>query len=288
MTTVQTCAACGNTSFSPFLICTDYTVSRETFPIMKCNSCSLLITSPRPENDALSKYYQSENYISHTGKANNLIHFLYLQIRKITLANKRELLESLTEDKSLLDFGCGTGSLINYLHQYKWKVAGYEPNLVTSTDSNENVPIYKNQEEISGSYSLISLWHVLEHTPNPAQTLVEIKPHLNTNGKLIIAVPNHTSYDATYYQQFWAAYDVPRHLYHFNKSCMERLLHTCGYTIEKILPMPFDAYYVSLLSEQYKGVGLSKFFKALYRSFISNAKARKTGEYSSLIYIARP
>jgi len=190
MTTIQTCAACGNTSISPFLICTDYTVSRETFPIMKCNSCSLLITSPRPENDALSKYYQSENYISHTGKANNLIHFLYLQIRKITLANKRELLESLTEDKSLLDFGCGTGSLINYLHQYKWKVAGYEPNLVTSTDSNENVPIYKNQE--------------------------------------------------------------------------------------------------SLLSEQYKGVGLSKFFKALYRGFISNAKARKTGEYSSLIYIARP
>jgi SAM-dependent methyltransferase len=247
----------------------------------------LLVTSPRPEVDALKDYYQSDNYISHTGKANNLINYLYLQIRKITLAQKRELLNSLTTDRSILDYGCGTGALIEYLQNYNWNVAGYEPNNSENL-THKNVLIFKDKTEIKGRYNLITMWHVLEHVPEPAQTLEEIKPFIKENGKLIIAVPNPKSYDALHYKEQWAAYDVPRHLYHFNKNSLEQLLHNKGYTIEKILPMKFDAYYVSLLSEQYKGAGLLKFIKAFYRGFKSNFKASKTGEYSSLIYIAKP
>ncbi len=287
MINVNSCAACGQSSFMPYLTCTDHTVSNKQFNVIMCNNCSLLITSPRPETDALKNYYLSDNYISHTGKANNLINYLYLQIRKITLAQKKELLNNLSTEKSILDYGCGTGALIEYLQTYNWKVAGYEPN---NSDNlkNKKILIFKDKTEIKGVYSLLSLWHVLEHVVDPVQTLKEVKPFIKENGKLIIAVPNPNSYDANHYKAHWAAYDVPRHLFHFNKNSMERLLNNTGYTLEAILPMKFDAYYVSLLSEQYRGAGMLKFIKALYQGFKSNFKASKSGEYSSLIYIAKP
>jgi ubiquinone/menaquinone biosynthesis C-methylase UbiE len=203
------------------------------------------------------------------------------------MAQKRELLNSLSTDKSILDYGCGTGALIEYLQKHKWNVAGYEPNN-SENITEKNFTIFKDKNEIKGSYSLLTLWHVLEHVPQPEQTLKEIKPFIKENGKLVIAVPNPNSYDAIHYKEIWAAYDVPRHLFHFNKNSMEQLLHNAGYTLEKILPMKFDAFYVSLLSEQYKGVGILKFIKAFYHGLKSNFKASKTGEYSSLIYIVKP
>ena len=286
MINVTTCNICGGNQFTTLLSCKDFTVSQEDFLLIRCKQCAVIITSPRPEEDKLGKYYQSEDYISHTSKANNFINFLYLNVRKITLQQKRKILESIAQQKTILDYGCGTGSLISYLQTKGWQVKGYEPDANARKLAQQNCIVYDNPKTILETFDVITLWHVLEHTTEPNLTISLLSKLLKPRGKLVIAVPNHKSYDANYYKQYWAAYDVPRHLWHFNREAMEQLLQQHGFTLQKIEPMKFDAYYVSLLSESYKKSSLLTLIKAFTRGFISNWKANKTGEYSSLIYIA--
>ena len=286
MISITTCRVCGGNQFTTLFTCKDYTVSQKLFSLIQCNRCSVIITSPRPEDETLGEYYQSEDYISHTSKANNLINLLYLNVRKITLKQKHEMLESITNQKTILDYGCGTGSLISYLQTKGWQVKGYEPDANARKIAQTTCKVYDKPQSINESFDVITLWHVLEHTTEPNETLSLLSKLLKPKGKLVIAVPNHKSYDADFYKQYWAAYDVPRHLWHFNREAMERLLQFHGFVIQKIEPMKFDAYYVSLLSESNKNNSFLKFLKGFIRGFRSNLKAQKTGEYSSLIYIA--
>lgn len=286
MISITTCRVCGGNQFTTLFTCKDYTVSQKLFSLIQCNRCSVIITSPRPVDETLSEYYQSEDYISHTSKANNLINLLYLNVRKITLKQKHEMLESITNQKTILDYGCGTGSLISYLQTKGWQVKGYEPDANARKIAQTTYKVYDKPESINESFDVITLWHVLEHTTEPNETLSLLSKLLKPKGKLVIAVPNHKSYDADFYKQYWAAYDVPRHLWHFNREAMERLLQLHDFVIQKIEPMKFDAYYVSLLSEANKNNSFLKFLKGFIRGFRSNLKAQKTGEYSSLIYIA--
>ncbi|WP_027065515.1 class I SAM-dependent methyltransferase [Maribacter sp. Hel_I_7] len=265
----------------------DYLVSQENFNLIFDKESDMLITEPQPKN--LEKYYDPKNYISHSDDKNSFIEKVYQQVKKITLNKKVKLIDQYSlDEKSLLDIGCGTGEFLAYAKNKNWNTVGVEVNQnARNKASNKNLKIYKSLEDLPNrQFNIISLWHVLEHLPNLNEKISLIKTKLDDNGTLIIAVPNYKSYDAKHYKEFWAAYDTPRHLWHFSQDAIKILFKKHNFKVTKTLPMYFDSFYVSLLSEKYKN-GKSNYLKAFYRGLMSNIKAKSNGEYSSLIYILK-
>lgn len=270
----------------------DYSVSGEVFKLIENTEFGYLETTPQPSLENLSSYYESEDYISHTNSKRNLFEKAYHTVRNISLKRKLKLINSFnSEEKKLLDIGCGTGAFLKTAQDNGWQVSGIEPNKKARTIANENCnDSVFNVEKLNSfkaeSFDVISLWHVLEHLPNLEEHVSILKKLLKPNGTLVIAVPNFKSYDALYYKNFWAAFDVPRHLWHFSKDSISKLFQTKNMTVKKTLPMVFDAFYVSLLSERYKG-NFMKMVPAFFIGLRSNSKAKRSGEYSSLVYVIK-
>ena len=286
---LEECPSCKHSKFSNHIICKDYTVSGESFALMKCDECGLIITNPRPDSDNIGRYYNDSNYISHTNKANSPINAIYKAVRSITLTQKKDLIKKYSKGTNLLDFGCGAGVFVDYMLKQQYSVEGYEPhpNTAETAASLTNTRIYSELKQLKkAKYNVITAWHVLEHVHDLKDTLVTLRKSLTTDGVLFIAVPNHQSYDASYYKEYWAAYDVPKHLYHFDQSSLQILAKKCKLKVVDVHPMKFDSYYVSLLSEKNKN-DKANYFAALRTGFISNQKAKQTGEYSSLIYVLK-
>jgi len=283
-----------------YLSCKDYTVSRETFSIFIDEKSELLVTSPRPKNEELAKYYESEDYISHSNSKKSFIDKVYQIVRNHTIKQKVKLINSFNEtDKKMLDIGTGTGDFLFACKNNEWEVTGVEPNknarnLALEKLQNTNHKIYNTIEDLKsntkqstdGIYDVITMWHVLEHVPNLTEYISSLKQLLKSDGTLVIAVPNYKSFDAKYYNEFWAAYDVPRHLWHFSRTAIQKLFQIENMKVVKTLPMKFDSYYVSLLSEKYKS-GKTNLLKAFKIGFQSNSKAKQSNEYSSLIYVIK-
>lgn len=278
-----------------FLTCKDYTVSNKKFDLLYDGKLDMLETSPQPKAEELSGYYESDEYISHTDSKETVVDKLYQIVKKHALANKLKLINSFkTADKNLLDVGCGTGDFLLVCKNNGWRVTGVEPNAKAKIAAENKLngksasEIYPeiNQINNEAQFDVITLWHVLEHVPNLEAYISTLKKLLKPNGVLIVAVPNFKSYDANHYKQFWAAFDVPRHLWHFSKKSIHLLFEKHEMGVVKTLPMWFDSFYVSLLSEKYKN-GKSNFLKAFYIGFISNIKAIGTKEHSSLIYLLK-
>ena len=293
MITLSACPICSGTKFTDFLNCKDHTTTGETFSLKKCAKCEFTFTDPKPEEESISRYYQSEKYISHTGGQKNLLDSIYLFARKIALRKKRKVLEKNTIGKLILDFGCGTGEFLNHMQTNGWTITGVEPSSNANQKAKEltNGKIYKSLDELKESgFDAITLWHVLEHIHDLNGTVQKLSQLLKDSGTIFIAVPNLKSNDAEYYKSFWAAYDVPRHLWHFNQDNMKELMENNGFKLVDTLPMKMDSFYVSLLSESYQKPNQSKLInlvKAFIRGWLSNIKARKNKNYSSLIYIAK-
>jgi 2-polyprenyl-3-methyl-5-hydroxy-6-metoxy-1,4-benzoquinol methylase len=277
-----------------YLTCKDYTVSDQKFDLLYNIELEMLETSPQPKGDQLASYYESSDYISHTDSKKSLLDKIYQLVKKYALQNKLKLINSFkTSEKKLLDIGCGTGDFLFTCKKNGWNVVGVEPNknakslaeikLLNSKVSNIVADITELSSE---KFDVITLWHVLEHVPNLEEYICKLKLLLKPNGVLVIAVPNFKSFDAQHYKQFWAAFDVPRHLWHFSKKSIKKLFANKQMNVEKMLPMKFDSFYVSLLSEKYK-TGKSNFIKAFYIGLLSNLKATASKEYSSLIYIIK-
>ncbi len=284
------------------LTCRDYTVSKEKFDLVLDENLDMLITSPKPKGEELSKYYESENYISHTDSNKSLVDKVYQIVKNYSIKKKVNLINSFeTDKKTILDIGSGTGDFLVACKNNGWDIHGIEPNNKAKTialkkiriSSNNISNVIKNNigdllcdlNDIQ-KYDVITMWHVLEHVPNLSEYILSLKKLLKPNGSLIIAVPNYKSYDAQYYGKFWAAYDVPRHLWHFSQKSIQLLFSKHDFQIVKTLPMIFDSYYVSLLSEKYK-TRISNPVHAFYIGLLSNLKAKKTKEYSSLIYVIK-
>jgi 2-polyprenyl-3-methyl-5-hydroxy-6-metoxy-1,4-benzoquinol methylase len=275
-----------------FLKVKDYSVSGEEFQLIQNKTYGFLETSPQPEAKRLSDYYKTEDYISHTDSKRNLFEKVYHLVRSISLKKKLKLINSFQSlEKNLLDVGCGTGDFLQVAQQNNWNISGIEPNeqarQIANRKTNNSVFNINDLGKFKNhSFDVITLWHVLEHLPNLEQQVLTLKTLLKENGTLIVAVPNHKSNDAKHYKNFWAAYDVPRHLWHFNQDSISKLFALQNMEVVKIKPMKFDAYYVSLLSEKYKS-GSMNLFKAFWIGLRSNMKAKRSGEYSSLIYIIK-
>ena len=272
-----------------FITVKDHSVSKEEFQLVHNNEFDMLETHPQPSPDKLPEYYKSEDYISHTNTKRNLFEKVYHLVRDISLKRKLKLINSFSsKEKNLLDIGCGTGDFLQIAKHDGWNVYGIEPNEKARNTSNikTNNSVFEADHLLKltpESFDVITLWHVLEHLPKLEEHISILKLLLRPNGVLILAVPNYNSYDAKYYKEFWAAYDVPRHLWHFSQTAISKLFSIENMYVENSLPMKFDSYYVSLLSERYKS-GWINIFNAFRVGWLSNFKAKYTTEHSSLIY----
>jgi 2-polyprenyl-3-methyl-5-hydroxy-6-metoxy-1,4-benzoquinol methylase len=279
---------------APYLTTSDFAATAQYFTLLRCTHCGLLATWPQPDEKNISAYYQFSHYTSHTGiMPSRLMQNLYLMARKIAAKRKRKIIEKHAFGKNLLDVGCGTGHFLREMKNAGWRVAGVEPAEVARKQAEQSLEqtIYTRLQELPKQpFQVITMWHVLEHIHHPDQTLRTCRELLVGDGLLVVAVPNYQSYDAQHYNHYWAGYDVPRHLWHFTSRAMELLLAQNGFTLYQILPMPLDAWYVSLLSETYMNPqqpSWVRYLKAFTTGFKSNLAARKTGQYSSLLYLAR-
>lgn len=267
----------------------DYSVSGEEFELLMDEELQLLKTHPQPVGENLSEYYESEDYISHTDGKRTFFEKLYHTVKQKALNDKVKLVTKYKPGKgTLLDIGAGTGDFLAIAKKNGWHVIGTEPNEkaknIAKTKGASFTDSIASIED--NTFDAITMWHVLEHVPDINQQISELKRILKPDGVIIIAVPNFKSYDAKYYKQYWAAYDVPRHLWHFSKTAIQKLFAVKNMEVIKIIPMLFDSFYVSLLSEKYKN-GKMNFVKGFLIGLKSNTKAKRNLEYSSLIYIIK-
>jgi 2-polyprenyl-3-methyl-5-hydroxy-6-metoxy-1,4-benzoquinol methylase len=272
-----------------FLTVTDYSVSKETFELYYDQDLDFLITSPQPSPENLGRYYESNDYISHTDSKRSLFEKAYHFVKGIALKNKLNLINNCSSIKgNLLDIGAGTGDFLLTAKQNGWYTIGVEPSEKAKGIAIEKgIQFSDSTEELeSNSFDVITMWHVLEHVPNLEIQIKELKRLVKPNGTIIIAVPNFKSYDANYYGKFWAAFDVPIHFWHFSKTAIKLLFEKEDIKLEKVHPMKFDSFYVSLLSEKYKN-GKMNFVKAIWIGLVSNWKANWSLEYSSHIYVLK-
>ncbi len=290
METLQNCPACGASEMRTHLQAKDYTVSKNTFNIVRCAACDLLFTNPRPEAEQASYFYQSENYISHSNTQKGFINKLYHAIRKITLKQKTNLIQGEQKGtKNLLDIGCGNGHFLHACQQDGWNTFGMEldPETAARAAALTGQSIFPNLQAIpeEPQFELISLWHVLEHVYEIDAYFEFFKKRINPGGKLLLALPNSKSFDADYFKEFWAAYDVPRHIYHFNPETIQSIAKKHGFKLAKQHGQIFDSFYIALLSHEYK-TGSKKLIASFFVGLWSNLIAYfKTGNYSSNIYI---
>jgi 2-polyprenyl-3-methyl-5-hydroxy-6-metoxy-1,4-benzoquinol methylase len=292
--TYNQCPVCGGTNIKEVLHTKDYTVSKETFSIWHCNDCTCRFTQNVPSAQDIGAYYQSAAYVSHSDTKKGVINKLYHTVRNYTVQKKKRLIEKISgrNNGSLLDVGAGTGAFATVMQQAGWNVSGLEPDETARENALKNHQLQLQKLDALFSFSeqqfdVITLWHVLEHVHELHRYIETFYRILKDDGTLIIAVPNYTSYDAQLYAEFWAAYDVPRHLYHFSPVAMNQLMQQHNFKVTQYKPMAFDSFYVAMLSEQYK-TGRSNFIKAVWNGVASNTKAMNNAERcSSVIYVIK-
>lgn len=284
------CPWCDSDNNHQFLKLKDYFLTQEDFEILECNDCKLLFTTPCPAPDKIGDYYKSEEYLSHNDEKKSLFARIYNIVKKTNIKNKFNIAVGNKQSAvRILDIGCGVGDFLNYAKEKGCKITGIEPNddarkiaekklntKVFSPAELENLP--------DNSFDIITMWHVLEHVADLKTEIHHLQRLLKNDGRLILALPNYKSFDAEYYKDKWAAYDVPRHLNHFSRTSIENIFKETKFQLTDIKPLKWDSFYISMLSEQYLG-NSNSFIKGTITGWKSNRKAKNSGEYSSLVYI---
>jgi SAM-dependent methyltransferase len=291
MEQLSNCPLCGEdvNPDKPFVTCNDFLVSGQEFNITRCSNCSLLFTNPRPEYSQMQYYYQSTDYISHTEQKKDLIGKVYHMVQKEMLRRKRKLIENiLPGPKRILDYGCGSGGFLKYMQDTENEVYGFEPGeFPRKMAQSKGLQVMAEHDELKklGKFNVITLWHVLEHLPDFKTKLREFNEMLLPEGVLILAVPLWESFDASFYGKHWAGYDLPRHLFHFSLHNLEVACKDADFSLMQTNALPFDAYYISLLSEKQKKNPLGA-LRAIAVGTISGLKAMSGKRpWSSQIFV---
>ena len=286
------CPLCKSARFLNYSEITDFAVTGEKFIVCKCADCQLLFTNPRPSQTDIGPYYNFPEYFSHEDKAKNITQWIYQTVRNYNISKKVDFIQHFKKKGKLLDYGCGTGEFLKAAKNKGWKVAGIEPNEKARLQANLKLKdrVKESIEEIdkNTSYDIVTLFHVLEHIHDLRKTSKKIIKHLKSEGYLIIAVPNYESWDGKKYGKYWAGWDIPRHLYHFNSHVMMAFKGEFGLELIETKPMKFDSFYVSLLSEGYlnkEASLLKKYWNAFFAGIKSNRIAKKPGDFSSNIFV---
>lgn len=283
------CPWCGSENAQLHLELKDLFLTQEPFKILECKECGLLYTTPRPNKDEIGRYYKSEEYYSHQENKEGFIPKVYEKVKSVNLKNKYGIATEGKEKGKALDIGCGVGDFLHTMEQHGWDCTGVEPSedakaiakkrikgQLLSSEEQENLP--------DNNFDVITMWHVLEHVDDIKWQIQQLYRLCKPGGRIVIALPNYKSYDGQYYKAEWAAYDVPRHLNHFNKATLIKILEESGLRHVKTEKLVWDAYYISYMSEKYRKHSLP-LLRGAFRGLISNCKARNTGEWSSLVYV---
>ena len=290
MILLNRCLVCNGQKLVKKIDCIDHSTSKEKFTLVSCETCNFTFTNPRPKDESLGEYYKSDMYISHTNNTKGLFSWMYQTIKNYAIGTKVTLLKSVKKSGTHLDLGCGTGEFLNACKDAGFSTEGIEPSELARKQAIEsfNLSISENthlEQFQNNKFDSISMWHVLEHVSNLNDSIKDFNRILKSDGKIIIAVPNHKSWDANYYKEYWAAWDVPIHLWHFSKETIELLFNKNGFNLIKTKPMLFDSFYVSLLSEEFK-TGKKKFINGFIIGIISNIIGLFTKRgCSSTIYV---
>lgn len=288
------CPLCNSQEIVTHLRCRDHFLSNEEFELFRCVSCGFIFTQDHPDEISSGRYYESDEYASHNDASAGFSNMLYRFSRKIMLSKKRRLAVKLTGIKSgkLLDIGSGSGHFLSEMKNSGWDVRGIEINEKARTLSEKKfnltvlLPANMNSLE-AGSFDCITLWHVLEHFHDPFMYAGEINRLLKPGGICIAAMPNSGSFDANYYLSTWAAYDVPRHLWHFNPETFEKFSGKAGLQLIKTAALPLDVFYISILSEKYRGSKFYFFAGIIKGAWFSLCSLFRKNKASSLIYILK-
>lgn len=288
---ITACPVCESPDFTPYLLPKDYFLSQESFQIVRCKTCGFVFTNPIPQSDQLAAYYDSPDYLSHTASKASFLSSVYKIFRSINIRRKFQLVRTYTQQGNMLDIGCGTGELLAFFLKKDWTVLGIEPNPSARKFAQQQYGLEVHDESsiptlADQHFDVVSMWHVLEHVTDLNERMKQVKRLLHPEGHLLIAVPNIESPDARHYKEYWAGLDVPRHLYHFSRKSMKTLLEKHGFQLLHMHPMKMDAYYVSMLSERYRGKHIP-YVAALIRGYKANLLARKENNYSSMIFVAK-
>jgi 2-polyprenyl-3-methyl-5-hydroxy-6-metoxy-1,4-benzoquinol methylase len=285
------CPVCNSSDINPLFTVADHSVSKESFVIWQCGNCTLRFTQDVPDEASIGPYYQSTDYISHTNTSKGLVNQLYQKVRNYTLDQKTKLIINQTvKTGNILDLGAGIGAFLNTMKESGWEITGIEPDEGARQQAKKLFDLELQQTDAlqqlpENSFDAITLWHVLEHVHQLHAYVEKLKTLLRPSGKIFIAVPNYESLDSSIYKLYWAAYDVPRHLYHFTPKAISFLMQEHGLNVIAKKPMWFDSFYISLLSSKYKN-GKTKWFGAGWSGLRSNVKALLNRDYcSSVIYI---
>jgi len=283
------CPWCGSDKAQINLWLKDEFLTKEDFHICECLNCGLLYTMPRPSKDKIGDYYKSEEYYSHQENTKGFIPKVYERVKKTNLKHKYKLASKGLSIGKVLDIGCGVGDFLHTAESHGWECTGVEPSKDAKAIAQKRTKakILSSEELeslLDGCFDLITMWHVLEHVDDLKWQVAQLQRLIKDNGRIVIALPNYKSYDGQYYKEHWAAYDVPRHLNHFNSTTLTKIFKTNGLELIKMDKLKWDAYYISYLSEQYKIHSLP-LIRGAFRGWISNCKARRSGEWSSMVYV---
>ena len=288
----NSCPVCGANTISQVLSVRDFTASQEVFPILECAMCTLRFTQDVPAQEEISRYYRSDDYISHTNTSKGIINSLYQVVRKRTMMGKRKLVQQFTgiEKGKILDVGSGIGTFAHEMQTAGWDVTGLEPDEGARAVAQKQYGLQLQGVESfyqfgAGTFDTITLWHVLEHVHDLHPYVQQLKNIIKNTGKIFIAVPNYTSTDAAVYKEFWAAYDVPRHLYHFSPRAINVLMEKNRLNVETYKTMWYDSFYISILSSKYKS-GRPHLLSSGWNGLRSNMSAwNDVKKCSSVIYV---
>lgn len=284
---IEECPVCKSSFFKQYITCKDYLVSQKEFTIQSCESCGLRFTNPRPDANTIGHYYKSINYVSHNDEGKGLVNRIYRLARRFTLRQKLDMINfGQPKRGKLLDIGCGTGLFLETTQKDGWMISGVEPdgNARKIAAARLNINVVESIKDLKEErFDIITMWHVLEHVSDLQETVQELKNRLKIGGYLLIAVPNSDSHDAQHFKQYWAAYDVPRHLSHFTPHTINQLISNVGFVLIGTEPMYFDSFYIGMLSTKYRD-GRTNWYESIYEGIRSNWHGGRTGNYSSLIY----
>ena len=285
---MHTCPWCNSPSEKLYLKVKDHFLSKETFDILECEKCGLLFTTPRPAPEMIGNYYQSEQYYSHQQNKKGFIPKVYELVKKPNLKHKIKLALGHLSSGRVLDIGCGVGDFLVGVKQLGFEVVGIEPSLQARAIAKDRLGFEPLEPEAlsnlpDASFDVITMWHVLEHVDDLKSEVAALTRLLKKDGTLILALPNFKSFDAAFYRDFWAAWDVPRHLNHFCPDSIRVIFADSGLQLTDIQKLKWDAYYISFLSEKYLGHALP-LVRGLFTGLRSNIKAAHSGMYSSLVY----
>ena len=228
----KSCINCGESIWVPMWRSTplDY-ADKSVYQVKQCKRCGLARTFPFPEKNEIALSYGRGAYNPVKKLGVKALEVL----AKVSERIKLRRLSYLTQGRNLLDVGSGNGRFVRVANDQGWNAYGYEPYQEASVPPKYRDRFFRGRlgdlPLKEGAVDVVTMWHVLEHIPDPQMALQSVRKYLKEDGVLLIAVPNIQSFLVKVARGWWYHLDVPRHLWHFSPESVSATLVSAGYEV---------------------------------------------------------